>query len=390
MKKIGILNCSHIVNFGSVLQSYAVEKVVRDLTGRNVVSIRYKQKKGLLYLRNYLPLLLEKELVAFKWRGVKRKLYLKFINKNLGNQCRIREKHFTIFVNKHFNLSNIYIGRKHLIDSTNEYSVFILGSDQVWHPINFGSHYYTMEWIPNDVPKITYAASFGVGSIPNRQKKTTKKYLKRIQDISVREERGAELVRELTGKEVPVVVDPTLLLDKKDWDAVSNKIPDSNDFIFCYFLGNNKKARDFAAELSQKTGLKIISILFMDEINKMDFGFGDEQLFEIGPGEFISYIKNATYIVTDSFHGTIFSLIYHKKFITFDRFSDNGTESTNSRMDTLFEKLKLQNQRGGSGNDLEKVIDNTIDYDTVDKRCQELKNESIDYLKKALESNKII
>ena len=177
MKKIGILNCSHIYNYGSVLQSYAMEKVVGEITGYDTYSVRYRQKKGLRYIKNYFPLIFEKDIVKFKLKGVKRKIYIKFINKSLGENCKKREHYFQKFVNDNFNFTETYTTINELNKMSLEYSKFVLGSDQVWHPINYGSHYYTMEWIPEQIKKITYAASFGVSNIPKYQIKGTKKFL---------------------------------------------------------------------------------------------------------------------------------------------------------------------------------------------------------------------
>lgn len=383
MKKIGILNCSHIINFGSVLQSYATEKIVRDITGQDVYSIRYRQKKDLRYLRNYLPLLFEPEIVEFKLRGLKRKIYLTLFDRELGKKCRKRVSNFAKFVNEHFNFSKLYYGYDELRESTNEFDCYILGSDQVWHPINYGSHYYTMEWIPKDKKKIAYASSFGVNSIPKSQKEGTARYLNRIEYMSVRENAGAKIIYDLIGKTVPVVVDPTLLLDSDEWSSLCVDIPEKK-YIFCYFLGNNVDAREYAIKLKNKTGLKIICIPFMDEINRIDFDFGDQQLFDVGPAEFLSYIKNADYVVTDSFHGTVFSILFEKEFVVFNRFKSGKRGSTNSRIDTLLGMFGLEERRNIFSTE---TIDSPIDYEKVFDQVEKVKAMSINYLEESLKIN---
>lgn len=376
MNKIGILNCSHIVNFGSVLQSYAVEEMVHRLSGYDVESIRYSQKKDLLYLKNYIHLLTEKDILKFKFKGLKRKVLLRTFYRGLYKKCKVREEYFRIFVKNNFKLSKVYNGYDELIEGARDYRGFILGSDQVWHPINYGSHYYTMEWIPENIPKITYAASFGVSSLPDYQKEGTKKFLNRINFISVREKMGQNIINELCQKEVDIVADPTLLLETSEWLKLCKDICEE-DYIFCYFLGDNIYARKYAKKLSETTGLKIICVPFMDEINKIDMSFGDIQLFDIGPSEFLSYINKARYVVTDSFHGTIFSIIFQKKFVVFNRFSSNKGGSTNSRIDTLLEQVGLENRRGF---DEKFDIDKNIDYDNVINKVEYLRKESKKYL----------
>lgn len=382
MKKIAVLNCSHIMNYGSVLQSYATEKIIRDITGQQVYSIRYRQKKDFTYFKNYLSLLFNKDIVSFKLRGVKRKLYLKFIDKALGVNCKNREKFFKKFNDTHFNYSDVYQGRDELERAANQFDCVVLGSDQVWHPINYGSHYYTMEWVPDNIPKITYAASFGVSSIPKNQWKGTAKYLKGIETITVREQKGAEIVKKLTGRDVPVVVDPTLLLDAKEWNNVCSPVDEKDEYIFCYFLGNNVSAREYANRIKKETGLKLLCIPFMDEINKIDFDFGDKQLFDVGPGEFLSYIKNAKYVITDSFHGTVFSVIFHKQFVVFNRFNNSELGATNSRIDTLLSTLTLENRRIINGDKSD--IEQPIVYDDIDDKLTILKRESMSHLREAL------
>ena len=264
-----------------------------------------------------------------------------------------------------------------------EYSKFVLGSDQVLHPINYGSHYYTMEWIPEQIKKITYAASFGVSNIPKYQIKGTKKFLGRIDNISVREQQGAQIVYDMINKKVPVVVDPTLLLDSDMWGGISANIQDK-DYIFCYFLGDNKMAREMAIAMKKKTGKKIFSIPCMDEINLEDLKFGDKQLYDVGPSEFLSYIKNAAYVITDSFHGTVFSVLFNKQFVVYNRYNNKNKNSTNSRIDTLLLKIELENRRVLNNCSTEESVNillGAIDYSKVNFKVSELKSESIEYLK---------
>ncbi len=386
IKKIGILNCGHIINFGSVLQSYAMEKIVMDITGRQAESIRYIQKKDIYYLIHYFPQIFDKGIAQFKMSGIKRKLYLNFFNRKLGKKCNEREKYFKRFVKKHFHLSPCYIGKKCLVREVESYDGFVLGSDQVWHPINLGSHFYTMEWIPEHIPKITYASSFGVSEISRRQQKQVGNYLNRIDKISVREQKGAEIIRGLTGRSVPVVADPTILLAEEHWKYLFETTTEKN-YILCYFLGGNRAGREYAERLKEKTKMKILTIPFMDEINKIDFEFGDIQLFDIGPGEFLSYIYNADYIITDSFHGTVFSVLFKRQFVVFNRFAESEKRSTNSRIDTLLENLNLLSRRVTSSGEMDiELMDREIDYGSVSELLKIQRERSLDYLKKALET----
>lgn len=131
-----------------------------------------------------------------------------------------------------------------------------------------------------------------------------------------------------------------MLTDRKRWDELSGDCPFvSEKYIFCYFIGNNPSQREFAKKLAQKTGCKILAVKHIDEYIKSDDDFGDIDYLEVGPKEFVNFIRYATYVCTDSFHGTIFSIMYNKNFFTFMRFSDSQKSSMNSRVKIFFQSL---------------------------------------------------
>ena len=158
-------------------------------------------------------------------------------------------------------------------------------------------------------------------------------------------------------------------------------------YIFCYFLGNNSDQRDFAKKLSEKTGYKIVTLPHMDEIIKTDFEFGDYKLYNIGPSEFINLIKNAEYVCTDSFHGTAFSIMNHKLFFSFGRYANNSKQSTNSRIQSLLNSLKISNRLCNANDSIEDCIERKIDYSQVDESLEELRKYSRNYLTNAIENS---
>lgn len=126
----------------------------------------------------------------------------------------------------------------------------------------------------------------------------------------------------------------------------------------------------------------------MDEVNLEDLQFGDKQLYDVGPSEFLSYIKNAAYVITDSFHGTVFSVLFNKQFAVYNRYNNNNKNSTNSRIDTLLMKIELENRRILSNCSTEEgtnILLSTIDYSKVNSKVSELRSGSIEYLKHVLE-----
>lgn len=388
MKKIAIVTGYQIKNYGSALQAFATQRVLDNMKIPNEC-INYKKKNDI----NQIIRIFNIPLLKTKFKALKKKLYSKKYPQTLGKNFDIRNKIFEEFVEKNFKISKEFYGYEALKEGIKEYEAVLLGSDQVWNPLNFGSHYYTLEFVPDNIPKITYAPSFGVSSIPKTQKKRTVEYLKRIEYMSVREKKGQELIKKLTGRDVPIVLDPTLLLTLDDWKKIySEKRIIKEKYILCYFLGENQSHRNYANELKSKTGYKIVTLPFMDEIVKSDFEFGDERLYNIGPSQFLNLISNAEYICTDSFHGTVFSILNHKKFLTFNRYDDNKKVSTNSRITSLLGLLGLESRTKSAIDATFDDIKNEINYDEVELKLEKLREDSMNYLKdsinKAIEGRK--
>ena len=381
--KIGLVICYHIKNYGSVLQAFATQDVVSKL-GINNECINYQKSKRLKYLILNSLRIFNGPLLKTKISNIKKSIYAKKNYEKFGKNFEIRDKKFDEFIKNNFQISDPFVGYDQLKKGAKRYSAFLLGSDQVWNPLNFGSHYYTLEFVPDNIPKLTYAASFGVSEIPWYQVNKTKKYLNRIDTISVREEKGRAIIKNLIGRDVPVVLDPTLLLTKHEWKIVpENKIYDFS-YIFCYFLGTNPKHREFANKLKEITGYKIVTLRHMDEIVLNDEGFGDVAPYDIGPNEFVNLIRNASYICTDSFHGTVFSIIHKKNFFSFKRYSDGKKASTNSRLYSILNMLGLESRLIDKKVDLNKMLEDEIDYDLVHKKLDDKREQSLDFLKKTL------
>ena len=173
-----------------------------------------------------------------------------------------------------------------------------------------------------------------------------------------------------------------MVIGKEVWDAnipVERKIKE--DYIFCYFLGNNPEQRKEAIKLSNETGLKIVTLRHMDEFIKSDEEFGDYAPYDIGPAEFVNLIRHASFVCTDSFHGSVFSIINHKQFISFNRYGNNSKNSRNSRLDSLFNQIGID--RRFKGNIVQDMFQN-IEYDKVELKLQELRFYAENYLINAL------
>jgi len=381
MKKIGLCVCYDTKNYGSQLQILATIKKIEEF-GYSTEIIRYNKKLTLKFIVQMLPRLLNPYFVSNKIVQRKNRKKINMYTE-VAEKVKIRNYRFEQFAENFFvKMSKTYEGWECLEkQSAENYDAFLCGSDQLWLPSNLGSHFYTLEFAPDYKPKIAYATSFGVSRIPRFQKKRTAKYLNRFQAMSTREITGSKIVTELTGKKAQVVCDPTLLFDKESWSSmIPNKKVINEPYIFCYFLGANEEHRKAVNELKRETGLALVTCPFLDNFVEADQTFGDIQVYDMDASDFVNMIRYAEYVLTDSFHGTLFSIIYQKKFLIFNRFN-NGANSRNSRIDSLCTLLGLRERRY-YGDTF--IVQRNINYVQVEDKLRSLRLNSIQYLKMAL------
>jgi hypothetical protein len=249
---------------------------------------------------------------------------------------------------------------------------FVVGSDQVWNP-NFGRLTDIELLTFTNKPKISFSASFGISELPDEYRKKTKNAIKDFKAISVREDAGKKIVEELTGRtDIEVLVDPTMLLSAEEWNIVSKKPKQIKNYkyILNYFLG----------ELPENWKIEIDRIAKENNCEIINILNPNDPFYEAGPSEFLYLEKNAFLVCTDSFHSSVFSIIYDTPFIVFER--QDKHISMNSRIDTLLSKFNLQNRRfkGEITEDLLKC-----DYKEAKKILEKEKQKSINFLKKALD-----
>ena len=384
MKRIGICACYDTLNYGSMLQSFATQYTI-DKLGYKSEYIVYRKKKDALFYLKALPRLLNSSMFHDKYRVFKKRIVLS-LNPTLKRGDETRRKAFKRFEKKYYkSFSTPFNGYEELEKGANSYDTVVVGSDQLWLPGGLGTNFYNLMFVPDSINKVSYATSFGVSTIPWYQKKRTEHYLKRINHLSVREKQGAKIIKDLTGRDALVVADPTMLLTREEWDkAIPSEQIIHEPYIFCYFLGTNEKHRDVAEQLAKESGLKIVSMPFLDNYFKRDVSFGDKQLFDIAPNDFVNIIRNAKYVLTDSFHGTVFSILYHKQFIIFNRFNSSTSNSRNSRIDSLCDTLGLQDRRYSNKYKINELASRHTDYSLVDDKLQKIRKMSIDFLQESL------
>lgn len=381
MEKIGLCVCYDTKNFGSQLQVLATNYQISKL-GYDSEIIVYQKKISLVMIFQSVPRFFNPYFLKSKCKKIEKKIRQ---DREITQKLKIRNKRFEQFVNTHYhNLSKPFVGWTTLKrEAPKKYNAFLCGSDQLWLPGNLGSHFYTLEFVPDNIKKISYATSFGVSHIPWFQRRQTRKFLSRFQYLSVREESGVRIIKDLINKDAKRVCDPTLLLTKRDWDTIipSKKILNEK-YIFAFLLGDDVSHRKSIESLQDRTGLKIVTIPFLNNYVKYDKLFGDYRLYDVDAFDFVNLIRYAEYVITDSFHGSVFSIIYHKKFLIFNRFSDRSKDSRNSRIDNLCNSLGLNKRRFHTN--LVEEVNRPIDYNKVDLYISKMREESLEYLKKIL------
>ena len=322
------------VNFGNRLQNYALQSILEQMHYSVYTLKRCKEKKE---VKEYIKTIAQTVLCT---KGSK---FKKFNN------------------NIHF-AEDVVTRDEFSQDLADRYDCFIVGSDQVWNPhYDFVAGKCDFLAFAKDSQKISYAASFGVNEIPDERKKEYAENLKTFKAISVREKQGSKIVKDLTHREATVVLDPTLLLDEKEWRKVEKKSHccPKRQYVFVYALGDkNDRFEEKIKQLREK-----YEIFDVRSIQKN----GKE--LPVGPSEFLYLLRNAEIILTDSFHATVFSIIFHKRFITFNRLGLN----MNSRIESLAELIGLRNRINANG---EFDCETPVNYPNVDEALKKERRKS--------------
>ena len=370
-------------NYGTSLQGYATVKVLQSL-GHEVRIIKYNKNDSLLRKVSVAPL----QLISGGWAAFLRRSKKKRLandNSEYSMNIQLRTEANNRFKDEAMEpFCDVYIGYDKLKKGSLNYDAVLVGSDQVWTPLGLYSNFFNLMFVEDSVRKISYASSFGVGVIPSWQRKATGKYLDRINHLSVRELKAKEIVDSLSHKKAQVVCDPTLLRTRTDWASdIDGLSPKANGkYILCYLLGGGIASRFVIKEFAEAKNIKIVALRHVDEYLECDETFGDECPYDVNPLEFIQLIKNAEYVFTDSFHCSVFSILFNKQFVTFYRFNNTSKNSRNSRIDSLFELFGLKD-RLYNGNLIDQA-DCAIDYDNVNRKVERLRQESLNFLKQAL------
>ena len=374
--KIAKLTWLHNGNYGSVLQALALQKFLKK-SGYDVIDINYKASV-LTKLLNYITNRNSPKLLIGKFKEFKRKNEYKNKEKFI-----VRYKRFEEFKNKNMNLTSLYRTPAELRQLNNNYDIFICGSDQIWSPALMNPTFY-FSFIDEEKIKISYAPSFGVMNTTKAKKKKIENLLKSFKYISIREERGQAFIKELLNKDVPILVDPTMLINVKEWDSYICREPlIEKKYIFLYLLTPNRVYIENVKKFAEKKGLEVVVVPTL----KGPFETGFIEITEAGPSEWLNLIKNSEYVFTDSFHGCIFSAIFHKEMVLYKRFSDKQKDSENSRIYTLTKFLNIEERLIDEDNLYTIDKFEKLDFESTDKIILEKASKSGEWLINAIEES---
>lgn len=390
MQKIGIDTGHTIPNYGTKLQAYSMQYILNKYADDTQIFEVYKLPNSIIekHIKKTIYFLLSlKCLNPFK-------LILTYIKRNKGNYKfrllwkTLRRYYFINKIDASYNLEYIIGTKDELSQRTSTYTHIFCGSDQAWVPSNIKLDIYTLSYVNRNVKKCAYAPSFGVEKIDDNIKKEYKNFLQDFEAISVRETAGAKIIQDLLNKNVPVVLDPTMLVGRELWDNVIEESLSKKygDYILVYLLGDNKEHRLFCNSISKLLKLKILYFPHFIKYNDKDNLIEGQELWNVDPFQFIGLIKNAKFIITDSFHCTAFAMQYHKQFYVVSRFSSNSNNSTNSRISTLLDHFNLKSRLVTNFSEILNT-DEMVDYSSFEEILHDKQSFSYSFLDNIFSNN---
>ena len=326
MSRVGIITFLHNDNYGSTLQAYALQRVIRE-AGHDCEHLDYapdrtEKIRNLLRTGNSPKLILE----GLRKRSVK------------AGQQGARDKSAAIpeFYARRMRLSRKCRNMPEMAEAAKEYDVLVCGSDQIWNPVWLNPAYFGV-FTPKSVKRIAYAPSLGIRTLPAEGKiRKIRKWIKDFSAVSVREEEGAELLEKMTGLRPEVMPDPVCLLSREEWEELAAPAPEGDPYVLCYFIGENESYRERVRQISREEGLRALEI----PVTAEGYSSGFERLEGLGPEAFLGAVKGAACFCTDSFHGLVFGTLFGVRTEPLRRYREDDPESKNSRVDNFLRQIR--------------------------------------------------
>lgn len=345
--KAGILTFHYAHHYGAQLQAYALMRAIAGL-GVDCEIIDYVRKDTVegssLFKKGFSArALLSNANTLINYGGLKRRhaRFGSFVRDNM----RLSGKHYSSY--------------DELKADAPEYDVYVCGSDQIWNPMIFEEKTFDPAFFADFAKsgrRIAYAPSFGISSIPGNLRDTLKEYLDKFDCLSAREKQGEDIIREVAGRESATVLDPTLLPGKEEWAALASTPVFKEPYLLCYFITDGKKYGEAVRIFSGKYKLPVVSLCGSRRVVPST----RHKVMDAGPKEFLGLFANARAVCTDSFHGTVFSIIFEKPFVCFES-RQKAEKAVNSRLYNILGKLGL----------LSHIYSHTMNAMEFEKRVEE-------------------
>lgn len=360
--KVAIITRHAICNYGSFLQTYALQKEI-DKLGHEAVIIDYIREDEEYHKR--INVALKK---SGKWnKNVLTRLVYKL---SRYPETVLMEKKFASFRNNLLHMTKLYTSLEELKQDKPQADVFCTGSDQVWGPISLDSYdpAYFLEFTKEQDTRIAYAASFGKKKFDEESRRFYKEALQKYDVISVRENSAVSVIRDLGIENVQQVLDPTLLLNAEEWSKLITK-DIKGKYVLVYQIHANPAMDKYAEEFARRVKLPVLRVSFyLHQITR-----AGKLVYLPDVGTFLSYIKNATYMITDSFHGTAFAINFNTQFVNVVH------DETATRNQSLLQLTGLTDRIITDKTDFS-IINKKIDFEPVNAVIEQNRKESIEKL----------
>ena len=367
--RTGLITFHFAHHYGAQLQAYATMRAIQGLGHEcEIIDFRLPHTTGTnrLFKRpDSLRALASNVHTALHYTPMKR-----------------RHDRFEAFVAEQMDLSaRQYTSNDALRRETPAYDVYVAGSDQIWNPYIYADHQFEPAFLLDFVQagrKIAYAPSLGVSSLPQPYDGQLRDYLASFNALSARESRGKALLERITGREVELVLDPTLLLTGRQWGELASPPERTEPYILCYFISDPGEVGQRALEVHRRTGWPIVHLAGM----RRPLPGTAQVVFDAGPREFLGLFQHAACVCTNSFHGSVFSLQFDRPFFTAMSPKEKA-EPADSRIFSLLSRLGCADRIVGMPDTA--AVDAAMDYDAIHQALEAARRESERYLKSAIE-----
>ena len=390
--KVGIITFYHEnYNFGGLLQAYALPAALQKNYGLYAEQIDYIITYGEENTAR------RSNAKAFRIENLIYRLGILFFHYIEHSNLSKRRAVFDQFISDIPHSNQTYDVRT-ISECKDRYGICMCGGDQIWNDHSVAApsfnteefKSYSLQFAGSQTKKVAYAPSMALLSVSEKYKSVMKKGLSELDAISVRERRSVPVLRQITDREITVVVDPALLLTEAEWADCLREKKIKGKYLLCYLLSDSVGQRRAVKQLAQRLNLKIVTFphILCNVVRKCDLFFGDIHDYTSGPREFLSLIQNAELVITDSFHACVFSMIFQTPFAVFERHKVGEKGNMNSRIYDFLEEYHLEDQLVTEDTLARMQEIPQVDFSYAHEHWKQRREESLKYLENALKENK--